>query len=412
MHWTRWELRSRVILGVLCLFSSVVFSEVQLGIDELARQGFAPLKGKRVGLITNPSAVNHAGRTTLQILNEASGVKLVALFGPEHGVYGKVPAGKYVSSQREKATGIWVHSLYGPTRRPTPEMLKGIDVLVYDLQDLGCRSYTYISTLGYAMEEAQKAGIEVMVLDRPNPLGGARVEGPRLNLKYQSFIGLYDVPYVYGLTVGELAEWINDHYLKKPCRLRVVQMSGWNRQMAWEETGLRWVATSPNIPRIESVRGYVATGLLGEAGIHNGANDRYPFEVMAREGLDAKELARRVNALGWDGVQAEPFRFCACEGRWKGTPYSGVRLKIDPHSKANLTAISFYGIELVRAVEPRWNGVAKLKGENREMFDKMNGSNAARVAIIEEKRAKEILASWEPGVERWKAERKPYLRYQ
>ena len=206
----------------------------------------------------------------------------MALYGPEHGVFGKVGAGKHVSGERhgedknndgkitkDEETGIKVYSLYGKTRKPTAAMMEGVDVIAYDLQDVGCRSYTYISTLGLVMEEAAEHEVEVMVLDRPNPLGTKRVEGPRPQGPevIPSFIGQFDVPYVYGLTVGEIAKWINEKHLTKPCRLTVIPMKGWAQDMVWEDTGLKWVPTSPNIARIEAARGYVATGFFGELGI-------------------------------------------------------------------------------------------------------------------------------------------------
>ena len=250
----------------------------RLGIDVLAQRGFRDLKGKRVGLVTNPSGVDGQGKPSWKRLRESPEVNLVALYGPEHGVFGKVGAGKHVSGERhgedrnsdgkiskDEETGIRIFSLYGATRKPTPKMLDGVDVIVYDLQDVGCRSYTYISTLGLVMEAAQEKGVEVMVLDRPNPLGNFRVEGPRPEgeLAISSFIGQYDIPYVYGLTVGELAKWVNEVHLKKPCRLSVIPMKGWTQKMTWEDTGLKWVPTSPNIPLARSARGYVATGFFG-----------------------------------------------------------------------------------------------------------------------------------------------------
>ena len=245
---------------------------MQLGIDVLQQQGFSILKGKRVGLITNQTGVNSAGVKTRVILAHAPGVKLVALFTPEHGLDGTETAGRYVSTRRDPITGLTAFSLYGPTRKPTPQMLAGIDVLVYDMQDIGCRSYTYISTLAKCMEAAGEKGIEVVVLDRPNPLGGMRVEGPAIESRWISFIGQLPVPYVHGMTAGELAKMSNAlGWTRPPCRLTVIPMRGWSRQMVWEDTGLRWVKPSPNIPYDTSPLYYVATGMIGElAGMETG----------------------------------------------------------------------------------------------------------------------------------------------
>src|SRR5438552_13127449 len=223
-------------------------AQVQLGSEVLAANGFKELQGKRVGLITNPSGVSRNGESTIDLLRRAPGVKLVALFGPEHGVYGDVNAGEWVAERTDQRTGLPVHSLYGATRKPTPAMLKGLDALVYDLQDTGVRSYTFISTMGLAMEACAQAGVEFIVLDRPNPLGGERVEGPMLEDRFRSFVGQWNIPYAYGMTCGELARMINgEGWIKSPCKLTVVRMIGWRRPMVWRDTGLAWAPTSPNV---------------------------------------------------------------------------------------------------------------------------------------------------------------------
>ena len=342
----------------------------RLGIDVLADRGFQDLRGKRVGLVTNPSGVDGKGVPTWRRFRDAEGVNLVALYGPEHGVFGKVGAGDKVSGERHgedqnqdgkisknEETGIKVFSLYGDTRKPTPKMLDGVDVLVYDLQDVGCRSYTYISTLGLVMEAAQEKGMEVMVLDRPNPLGNFRVEGPRPQGEgvLTSFIGQYDIPYVYGLTVGELAKWINEVHLRRPCRLSVIPMKGWNQKMTWEDTGLKWVPTSPNIPITRCARGYVATGFFGELGVSNGANPTgvpttgldgtvvQPFDIFALENVDAEELCRKMTEWGFNGVKFTPFRFKPPTGKYRSVVMAGARVAIDPQAPANITAINMAG---------------------------------------------------------------------
>ena len=408
----------------------------RLGVDVLADGGFRELKDKRVGLVTNPSGVDGNGVPTWKRFREASAVNLVALYGPEHGVFGKVGAGKHVSGERhgedknsdgkiskDEETGIRVFSLYGDTRKPTPRMLEGVDVMVYDLQDVGSRSYTYISTLGLVMEAAAEKGIEVMVLDRPNPLGTRRVEGPRPQGTdvIPSFIGQYDIPYVYGLTVGELARWINDHYLKRPCRLSVIPMKGWSQEMTWEDTGLKWVATSPNIAKIVSVRGYTATGFFGELGVSNGANPEglptkgldgttiYPFEIFSIEGADPEELCREMTVFGFNGVKFTPFRYKPPTGRYRNVVMAGVKVAIDPRAPANLTAINIAGLAFLKRQLPKKNFFADA--ENTLMFDKLNRSRETRKQILSGMGARQIIASWDPGVQKWQEERKPYLLY-
>lgn len=404
----------KIFIAIFCLnlcFSVFVWGEsqsVELGIDWLEGNGFAELRGKRVGLVANPASVDSRGRSTIDVLREGKGFELVALFAPEHGLYGVVKAGDHVANCKDKKTGLPVHSLYGDTRKPTAGMFKGVDVVVYDLQDIGCRSYTFISTLGLLMEAAQENGVEVMVLDRPNPLGGVRVEGPRLNPKFRSFVGMFDVPYVHGLTTGELAKWINLRHLKKPCDLRVIKMQRWQREMTWEDTGLRWVATSPNIPTIESARGYVATGLLGEIGVTNGANEELPFQVITSEGLDGKWFSSQMNALGLKGVKFEPYMFKPKTGKYRQVS-TGARLRIDSRAEANLTAIAFYAYPFLKKTFPRRNYFGRSTAV--EMFDKLSGSNVLRIALQRGRKPSEIVALWDAGVEKWREERDPFLLY-
>lgn len=408
----------------------------QLGIDVLAGRGFTGLQGKRVGLVTNPSGVDGKGRATWQVLRGAPEVNLVALYGPEHGVFGTVGAGKDISGEKHgedrdhngkisksEETGIKVFSLYGDTRKPTPKMLEGIDILVYDLQDVGCRSYTFISTLGLVMEAAQEKGIEVMVLDRPNPLGNFRVEGPRPQGEgvISSFIGQYDIPYVYGLTIGELAKWINEVHLKRACRLTVVPMKGWTQRMTWEDTGLKWVPTSPNIPVTRATRGYVATGFFGELGVSNGANPAgvpttgldgtviQPFDIFALENVDAEELCRRMTEWGFNGVKFTPFRFKPPTGRYRKVTMAGAMVSIDPKAPADLTAINMAGLEILKKLLPQKNFFADP--ENMLMFDKLNRGRQTRKAVEAGMSARQIVATWDAGVGKWREERKPYLLY-
>lgn len=404
----------RIAAALMILFIGLCMVEAQtvrLGIDHLAEQDFAPLRGKRVGLVTNPSGTNYRGETTLQILSREPRVKLVALFGPEHGVYGKVPAGKYVDSHRDPGSGLWVHSIYAKTRKPTPEMMRGLDAIVFDLQDIGNRSYTYISSLGMVMEAALENDVEVIVLDRPNPLGGMRVEGPRLNPEWKSFVGQYDIPYVHGMTVGELALWINDHYLPRPCRLTVITMKGWRRDMIWEDLGLRWVATSPNIPTIGAARGYTVTGILGNIGITTVTGDRYPFEVITTSNLNPEMFTAQLMNRPFPGIRAQPYVFTATTGRFKGSQYRGARLFISPRSEANFTAFAFHAMDTIRSLTRR-DLFQRVSASNLAMFDKLNGCSSWRLRWVKGARAQDLERLWEPGVNAWIRERQRYLLYR
>src|SRR5438128_9581985 len=258
--------KKQIVLAVMSLaLGARASATVQLGIDVLEDSSYAQLRGKRVGLITNQTGVDSRGNRTRVLLKQHC--NLVALYTPEHGLEGREKAGRYIKSRRDPLTGLTAYSLYGPTRKPTRAMLRGVDVLVFDIQDIGCRSYTYISTMGLCMEAAGENGIEFVVLDRPNPLGGLRVEGPKVEPRWISFVGQYPIPYVHGMTVGELAKMINTAgWIAPRCKLTVVPMRNWTRDMTWGETGLRWVPTSPNIPYARTPLYYIATGMVGELG--------------------------------------------------------------------------------------------------------------------------------------------------
>jgi uncharacterized protein YbbC (DUF1343 family) len=376
---------------------------VELGIDVLQQEDFAVLRGHRIGLITNQTGVNSEGIKTRVILARAPGVKLVALFTPEHGLDGTEMAGRYVSSRRDPVTGLMAYSLYGPTRKPTPQMLAGIDTLVFDMQDIGCRSYTYVSTLVMCMEAAGERGMNVVVLDRPNPLGGVRIEGPGMEDRWKSFIGELPVPYVHGMTVGELAKMADAHgWVQPQCRLTVIQMRGWSRQMDWEDTGLHWVKPSPNIPYESSPMYYVATGMIGElAGMETGVGTPHAFQVAAASNASAERVMWELERLHADGVTFAPY----VEGR-----FEGVRLHIEPHAEANLTAVGVYllaGLDAGR----RPDLFEVSSGDKLEMFFKAYGSSDIREEIERGVAPSRIVASWSGGVSRFEEERQPYLLY-
>jgi len=389
-------------------------AEVKLGNEVLAESQFKVLQGKRIGLITNPSGVNRQLESTVEVLRAAPGVKLVALFGPEHGVYGDVDAGEKVETQVDKRTGLPAYSLYGKTHKPTSEMLKGLDAMVYDLQDTGCRSYTYISTMGVAMEACGEAGIEFIVLDRPNPLGGERIEGAMLDQKFRSGVSKWNVPYVYGLTCGELAQLINSEgFIKKPCRLTVVPMKGWKRSMVWEETGLPWVPSSPHVPHGESALYQVATGMLGELmSVSIGIGYTLPFECVASPGLDPHKLAEALNAYRLPGVKWRPITYKPYYFTFTNQVIGGAQLYFTDPARAPLTPINLYAIEALKRV----GGIdAFAEAERRKrgfgMFDKVNGTDATRKALQAGTSAAQVVASWKAGEDAFRQACKKYLLY-
>ena len=293
-----------VLVLILTLAISKGYSQkIMTGLEVLKASNFKVLEGKRVGLITNPTGFDNNIKSTIDILHEAPNVNLVALYGPEHGVRGDVHAGDHVETTNDPKTGLPVYSLYGSTRKATPEMLKGIDVLVYDIQDIGSRSFTYISTMGLAMEAAAENNIEFVVLDRPNPLGGERIEGNLVEEGFYSFVSQFRIPYIYGLTCGELAKLLNgEKMLKAQCKLTVVPMKGWKRCMTFDQTGLQWVPSSPHIPQAASSMYYPVSGILGELGyLSIGVGYTIPFQMFAADWIDAEALAERLNSYNFPG---------------------------------------------------------------------------------------------------------------
>jgi uncharacterized protein YbbC (DUF1343 family) len=387
-------------------------ADFRLGNEVLAASDFQVLRGKRVGLITNPSGVNRKGRNTIDLLHSAPGVQLVALFGPEHGLDGKAKAGDAVAGGVDARTGLPVHSLYGSTRKPTRAMLEGLDALVYDVQDTGTRSYTYISTMGLAMEACAEAGIAFVVLDRPNPLGGVRVEGPMVEDKFRSFVSQWNVPYVYGLTCGELAGMINgEKWIRAPCRLTVVPMQGWRRDMTWRDTGMRWVATSPNIAELESVFGYPALGLLGEmaggSGLSIGGGVQRPFQCVYSIWLDEDALARELAKARLPGIDFVPITI-----RRENQLVRCLELRFKDPLRAPLVAVNVHVYESACKLSAR-NPLreAQKAGRNLSMLDRAAGTDTLRRRLQAGVSAAAITSSWKAGEEAFRKARRPYLLY-
>ena len=400
-----------MLLSVSCRSGE---TEFKTGIEVLKESNFACLQGKRVGLITNPTGVDNALRSTIDILHEAPNVNLVALYGPEHGVRGDVHAGDHIETQNDPVTGIPVYSLYGSTRKPTPEMLSNIDVLVYDIQDIGCRSFTYISTMGLAMEAAAENNIEFVVLDRPNPLGGLKVEGNLAEDGYISFVSQFKIPYLYGLTCGELAQMLNEeNMLAKQCKLTVVKMKGWKRKMDYTQTGLQWIPSSPHIPHAHSAFFYPVSGIVGELGyLSIGVGYTIPFQMFAADWIKAEEFASALNNLHLPGVHFRPMHLKPFYSVGVGTQMQGVQVHLTDYQKANLSEIQFYVMQVIAQLYPDKAVFANANEKRFDMFDKVSGSNQIRLLFAKNNRFEDIQAYWNKDVEAFKKLSKKYYLYK
>jgi uncharacterized protein YbbC (DUF1343 family)/CubicO group peptidase (beta-lactamase class C family) len=324
--------------------SARAVGDVLTGIDVLERDRYPRLAGRRVGLITNHTGQTRSGRSTISVLHRAPDVKLVAIFSPEHGLEGKQDA--LVADSRDPETGLPVFSLYGKSRRPSEETLAGIDVLVFDIQDIGARFYTYVSTLGHAMQAAAKSNVEVMVLDRPNPISGTAVEGPVLDCGRESFVGFHTVCVRHGMTIGELARMANDER-RIGARLSVVPIEGWRREQFFDETGLVWVNPSPNIRNLTQAILYPGVGLLETTNLSVGRGTDTPFEMIGAPWLDERRLARALNLAGLEGIRFIPVRFTPTTSKYAGIECRGVNLHVTNRNGLRPVRI---GLEIARAL--------------------------------------------------------------
>ncbi|MFZ5633011.1 MAG: exo-beta-N-acetylmuramidase NamZ domain-containing protein [Bacillota bacterium] len=385
-----------VIVSALLLYSRPFTCSggpgVKLGDELLMSKYHHLIEGKKIGLITNQSGITGEGKSIIDVLANDQSARLAALYGPEHGIDGTAKAGQYVESYIHQKLGIPVYSLYGQTRMPTGEMLGDVDLLIFDIQDIGARSYTYISTLNYCMVAAQKYNKQIIVLDRPNPLGGEIVEGPVLEDPYKSFVGIDNLPMAHGMTVGELALFFNR---KIGADLKVIPMEGYTRKMIYQDTGLPWVPTSPNIPDLDSVFGYMATGLGEGTGIFQADK----FKWIGGKGIDSLKFAGLLNRAGLPGVTFVP------EDRGEA---GGVRLKItDPHA-FNPARAGIYALAYAHSLN---NFKVPKSGNTVVMFDKIMGTDKIGQYLDQGLTPQQIEAKYAAALNKFKEERKKYLLY-
>jgi uncharacterized protein YbbC (DUF1343 family) len=404
------------LMILLLPLGTVDGQSVSSGIEQLAESNFEVLKGRRVGLVTNPTGVDHNLRSTVDILFNAPGVKLAALYGPEHGVRGEFTAGEYVATETDPETGLPVYSLYGKTRKPTKEMLNGIDVIVYDIQDIGSRSYTYISTLGLVMEAAAESKIPVIVLDRPNPLGGVRMEGAITREGYFSFVSQFAIPYVHGLTVGELALLLNGEKLLAgglQCDLEIVKMKGWSRDMIFEETRLPWVPSSPHVPHKDSPLFYPATGIIGELYAASiGVGYTLPFQLFAAEWINADSLAKSLNNLKLPGVIFRPVHYKPYYSTLQGRMVHGVQIHFTDAKTAPLSLLQFYILQEVHKLWPDRNLFEMCDPARLSMFDKVCGTDSIRTEFTKTFSVNDIKEIWTKDVASFRETAAKYFLYK
>ena len=374
---------------------------VQAGLDVLEAQKFAPLRGKHVGLVTNHTGLDAQGRTTVEVLSKASGVQLVALFSPEHGFSGRND--EKINSSTDAATGLPIFSLYGETLRPTDDMLRGVDALVFDLQDAGVRFYTYITTMAYCMEEAAKRHIAFFVLDRPNPLGGEIVEGPMLDADKTSFVGYFPLPVRYGLTIGELAQFLNAEN-QIGVELHVIAMKNWRRNYFFDSTGIRWVPPSPNLRSTKGAILYPGLEILQNADVSVGRGTETPFEEFGAPWIKGDDVAAALNARNLPGVRFAPQPFVTVSGLYAGQRCGGVAVRIMDRAAVRSMLVGLEVATVLRRLYPEQFDVRKM------IF--LVGNADTISALQSGAPVEQIVASWTTSLTDFDARRRKYFLYK
>ncbi len=411
-----WAFPAVLLFGLFFLMGcSASKKPVVTGLDVLLTERQDLIRGKRVGIVTNQTALTADGRSIVDAIHQLPGVTLTALFGPEHGIRGKHSAGAFVESYVDSATGVTVYSLYGKNRKPTQAMLDSVDVLLFDIQDIGARFYTYISTMGLAMEAAAEKGIPFIVLDRPNPITGDIVEGPVLNPDFSSFVGMYPIPIRHGLTVGELARMINgEGWLENGLHvdLTVVPMKNWRRKMWYDQTGLKWVKPSPNMPDLTTATLYPGMCLIEGTNVSEGRGTRSPFKIFGAPWIQGDSLKAAVAAFHPLGIAFSVTEFepqsipeMAPNPKYLGQLCSGLHMRLT--NRDIFRSVSF-GVDVLSAIHRLYPDKLTF----RKSFDLLAGGSTLREDIEKDKPPKEIISSWTKGISDFKLKRERYLLYK
>ncbi|MCD4686093.1 MAG: DUF1343 domain-containing protein [Anaerolineae bacterium] len=396
---------------------------VNPGLEVLHDDQFRALAGQRVGLMTNPSAVDARLQSAYNIFAQSPHVNLTALFGPEHGFAGAAPDAAPVSSTTDPRTGLPVFSLYGATYRPTPEILDHVDVLVCDIQDIGVRYYTYPWTVSHILEAAGAHGVRVMILDRPNPLGGTIIDGPLLDMSMSSFVGRFPIPVRHGLTLGELAQMINTTWNPTPADLSVIPCVGWTRDQVWRDTGLPWVPPSPNIPQLTTLAHYPGACLIEGTQLSEGRGTTLPFEIVGAPWIDGMALAEQLNADGWTepmGARFRPHTFIPTSSKRHGQSCNGVQVHITAPARWRPIEVWLGVLITIAALYPdQFEWLPTHPDTHSQHFDRLIGGRWVRRRIAADiqagKETRAILAQlaseWGEDRHAFALQRRPHLLY-
>lgn len=383
----------------------------KLGVEVLLESRLDLVAGKRVGLVACPSSVDRQLRSSVELLHEHPQINLVALFGPEHGIRGDAQAGAKVDSAIDPLTQLPVHSLYGQSQRPAPEMLRGLDLIIIDLQDGGVRFYTFVATALYVMQAARDAGIGVVLLDRPAPINGVRVDGPMLDADYSSFVGPAPLPIRYGLTIGELARLLNDQD-DVHCDLTVVPLGNWARAMWYDDTALPFVPSSPNLPTLDAMTLYPGTCLIEGTNLSEGRGTTRPFEYIGAPWIQAESLATRLNALHLPGARFRPVYFVPTFSKHQGELCAGVQVYVSDRERFQPVSAMLRVLQTLKRTYPdrfSWRK-AWLPGRQRPI-DLLWGSDQLRRHIDADRPVVELAAGWQAGLQQFQELRRDYMLY-
>ncbi|PYI57568.1 DUF1343 domain-containing protein [Paenibacillus flagellatus] len=384
---------------------------VRTGADRIEEAAKTVFAGARVGLVTCPTGINSRFESTIDLCGALTDAKLTALFACEHGIRGERQAGVLFEDETDPRWGVPVFSLYGKTKKPTADMLGHVDVVLFDIQDIGVRFFTYLTTLVYMMEACAESGTTLIVLDRPNPFGGFCCEGGKLVPGFESMVGIAPIPFRTGMTIGEFALYMNDR-LERRCDLKIVGLQGWRRTMEFADTGLPWVMTSPNTPTLETCRVYPGTCLFEGTNVSEGRGTTRPFETVGAPWLDGERLAAEMNALALPGVHFQPTYFTPTFSKHQGALCSGVQLYVtDTETYRSVET----GLRLLHRAaklsDGRFEWIAPFKEGRKPFIDYLTGSDLVRTSALDDAGLERIVALWERDADEWKKERAPYLLY-